>query len=96
MDRGFRWSSVLSQRVDPVAVGAVLPPVRRRSGHGFVEGGDADDVVDGGGHLEPGPVAVSALVAELATASDGLDPAEGFLVWVCSSDLAPLGGVVLV
>src|SRR5918995_5488991 len=43
-----------------------------------VEGGDAEQVVDGGGDLEPGPVAFSADVAELAAAADGLYPAEGF------------------
>src|SRR5690606_10941379 len=44
-----------------------------------VEGGDAEQVVDGGGDLEPGPVAFSADVAKLAASCDGLDPAEGFL-----------------
>ena len=49
-----------------------------RSGEGglVVEGGDADDVVDSGGDLEPGPVPVPASVAELAAAGDGLGPAE--------------------
>ena len=49
------------------------------SGELGVEGGDADQVVDGGGDTEPGPVALSAAVAQLAAAGDGLDPAEGFL-----------------
>src|SRR5215204_4960781 len=35
--------------------------------------------VDGGGDAEPGPVAFSAAVAQLAAAGDGLDPPEGFL-----------------
>jgi hypothetical protein len=48
------------------------------SGWCGVEGGDADEVVDSGGDLEPGPVALSADVAELAASADGLDPAEGF------------------
>jgi hypothetical protein len=43
------------------------------------EGGDAEEVVDGGGDLEPGLVAFSASVAELSSAGDGLGPAEGFL-----------------
>ena len=50
-----------------------------RSGWHGVEGGDADEVVDGGGDAEPGPVALSASVAEFAATGDGLDPAEGFL-----------------
>src|SRR5438552_16545578 len=33
-----------------------------------VEGGDAEEVVDGGGDLEPGSVAFSASVAELSSA----------------------------
>ena len=44
-----------------------------------VEGGDAEEVVDGGGDLEPGSVAFSASVAELSSAGDGLDPSEGFI-----------------
>ncbi len=44
-----------------------------------VEGGDPEDVVGGGGEEEPGPVALSPSVAELAATSDGLDPAEWFL-----------------
>jgi hypothetical protein len=44
-----------------------------------VEGGDAEEVVDGGGDLEPGSVAFSASEAELSSAGDGLDPCEGFL-----------------
>src|SRR5262245_8000686 len=44
-----------------------------------VEGGDAEEVVDRGGELEPGPVALAADVAKLAAAADGLDPPEGFL-----------------
>ena len=52
-----------------------------RSGDGSlgVECGDADQVVDRGGHLEPGSVALSASVAELASAGDGLGPPEWFL-----------------
>jgi len=50
-----------------------------RSGWGGVECSDSDDVVDGSGHEEPGSVAFSGDVAEFASASDGLDPAEGFL-----------------
>jgi len=46
-----------------------------------IQGGDAHQVVDGGGDLEPGPVALSASVAELVAAGDGLGPAEGFLDW---------------
>jgi hypothetical protein len=45
-----------------------------------VEGGDAEEVVDGGGDLDPGSVAFSASVAELSSAGVGLDPSEGFLV----------------
>src|SRR4029450_11627175 len=41
--------------------------------------GDADQVVDGGGDTEPGPVSLSASVAEFSAAADDLDPAEGFL-----------------
>src|SRR3954469_11056053 len=54
-------------------------PGRVAAGSGWcgVEGGDADQVVDGGGHLEPGPVAGLAEVAQLAAAADGLDPPEG-------------------
>src|SRR5437879_3101151 len=44
-----------------------------------VEGGDAEEVVDGGGDLEPGSVAFSASVAELSSAGDSLDPCERFL-----------------
>ena len=40
------------------------------SGGSGVEGGDADQVVDGGGDLEPGSVAFSADVAELASSAD--------------------------
>src|SRR5215213_4320709 len=50
-----------------------------RLGRLGVEGGDADQVVGGTGEEEPGPVALSPLVAELASAGNGLDPAEGFL-----------------
>ena len=42
-----------------------------------VECRDADQVVDRGGHLEPGPVALSASVAKLVITGDGLGPAEG-------------------
>ena len=49
------------------------------SGRGGVEGADPDQVVDRGFHLEPGPVALSADVEELAAGADGLDPSEGFL-----------------
>src|SRR6266545_1684526 len=49
------------------------------SGWSCVEGGDAENVVDAAGDEEPGPVAGSADVAGLASAGDGLDPAEGFL-----------------
>jgi hypothetical protein len=48
-------------------------------GHFVVECGDADQVVNGGGHLEPGPVAVLADVSELSAGADGFDPSEGFL-----------------
>src|SRR4029453_18829204 len=44
-----------------------------------IEGGDAQQVVGGAGDEEPGPVALSTAVAEFASSSDGLDPAEGFL-----------------
>ena len=44
-----------------------------------VESGDADQVVDGGVDLEPGWVALSADVSELAASADGLDPPERFL-----------------
>src|SRR5947208_3616128 len=50
-----------------------------RSGRLRVEGGDADQVVDRRGELEPGPVALSADVAQLASSADGLDPPERFL-----------------
>jgi len=52
---------------------------KRSSGGGCVECRDPDEVVDGGGRLEPGSVAVVADVAELAPGSDCFDPAEGFL-----------------
>ena len=44
-----------------------------------VVAGDADQVVGGGGDLEPGPVAFSAGVAQLAATANRLDPAEGFV-----------------
>ena len=44
-----------------------------------MECGDADQVVDGGGHFEPGPVAVLADAAEFASTANGFDPSEGFL-----------------
>lgn len=31
------------------------------------------------GHLEPGPVAIVAGVAQFASGADGLDPTDGFL-----------------
>ena len=40
------------------------------SGGSGVECGDANDVVDGGGDLEPGPVPGSALVTELSAGAD--------------------------
>ena len=49
------------------------------SGCGRVESGYADQVVAGGGDEEPGPVALSSLVAEFSSSGDGLDPAEGLL-----------------
>ena len=42
-----------------------------------VEGGDADQVVAGGGDPEPLPVEFSGDVAELSSATDRLDPVEG-------------------
>src|SRR5918993_3203152 len=74
-----------------VAVSAVVCSVRvgcsSRAGLRFrlglcglgVEGGDPEDVVGGPREQEPGSVALSASVAELAAPGDGLDPAEGFL-----------------
>lgn len=50
-----------------------------RSGDCGVEGGDSQQVVDGGGDFEPGSVAVAADVAQLASSGDRFDPAEGFL-----------------
>ena len=75
----FGWPVGYPSPVSDVLRDRVLPEDRRRTGGGGVEGGDADEVVDGGGDLEPGPVALSAEVAEFAAAADGLDPAEGFL-----------------
>src|SRR6266498_1876866 len=46
---------------------------------GGVQCDDAEDVVDSPGHEEPGSVSSFADVAQLATAGDGLDPAERFL-----------------
>jgi hypothetical protein len=40
--------------------------------------GNADQVVDRGGHLEPGSVALSASVAELVSAGDGPGTTEWF------------------
>src|SRR5680860_590246 len=62
----------------------------RFSAGGGVECGDADEVVDGGGHLEPRPVAFLADVAEFASSPDGLDPSEGLL----DSFTDPLGDVI--
>jgi len=42
-----------------------------------VECCDADQVVDGGVHLEPGPVALSADGAKLASPAERLDSPEG-------------------
>ena len=49
------------------------------SGRCGVQGGDSDEVVDGGFDLEPGPVALSSDVAQLASSADGFDPPERFL-----------------
>ena len=57
---------------------AIPRSIVRWSGRCGVEGGDSDDVVDGSGHEEPGPVSLLADVAELAATGDGLHPAEGF------------------
>ena len=46
------------------------------SGGCVVECGDPDDVVDGTGYEEPGPVSLSTDVAQLAATSDGLGPPE--------------------
>ena len=54
------------------------PLFRRASCGADVEGGDAEQVVGGPDDEEPGPVASSAAVAELAAPRDGLDPTEGF------------------
>ena len=72
--------------------GGRLPVAARRSppvstGPG-VGGGDAEQVVDRGGDLEPGPVALLASVAKVA-AADGLDPPEGFLDPFPDSHTAP-------
>jgi len=53
--------------------------VTASSGWCGVESGDADQVVDSGFDLEPGPVSLLADVAKLASTADGLDPPERFL-----------------
>lgn len=80
----LRWWSWMS--------GFFVPPRRslagsrwrpRRGGHqvvavSSVECSEADRVVDGGGHLERGTVAILADAAQRASFSDGLDPAKRF------------------
>ena len=52
-----------------------------------VEGGDAEEVVDGGGDLEPGSVAFSASVAELSSAAMVLIHAKGSSIRLRSMSL---------
>jgi hypothetical protein len=63
------WISRPAPVIRPVAAGDVSLGV---------EHGNADQVVDRGGHLEPGSVALSASVAELVSAGDGPGTTEWF------------------